>query len=534
MTTEGALKIDLHVRWYTRFREWLPILMLGAVMFGALFAMTRQWDKPLLDMHSFRQTQTAISTYYMADDVRVFFDYTTPVLGKPWQIPMELPIYQWLVARLYTITGMELDHAGKVVSILFWFLCAWPMWRLLKVLGLSSASCANCLSLVFSSPLYLYWGRAFMMESVAMFLSLCMTSLFYSGYKRGRNEFILFGIIFGCLAALTKVTTWSASLGVLILLIVWTHKFEIRQRWFSMLVIGLSLLPIIPARLWLAYGDSMKMQNPFAREILISSSVFQRIWNFGTIADRFDPSRWESIWENIVKGLCVCPRGLWVGVVAVILVSGLVANVKWRLLILVFCAGFIFPPVIFINLYSIHEYYWFANGIWLLVSIGISLAAIAERFIAFNRFSAATIITVALILSGFFRWEQRHLPVLEKLISRKQLSNEWSDLIQRILPPGRTMMVIGNDWDPTPVYYSKRKSMSVPAPYASFPSLETQVYESLANLGADEKLGALVINKQLLQSQNEQNFYATLHRLGIARQGIPSRFGVIFPAIDLQ
>jgi hypothetical protein len=106
-----------------RLTNLLPGLVLAVVFVASLWAMTRQWEKPLLDMHSFRQTQTAISTYYMAKDPGMFFNYITPVLGKPWQIPMEVPIYQWIVAQQHNITSMGLDQSGKLVSIVFWLAC---------------------------------------------------------------------------------------------------------------------------------------------------------------------------------------------------------------------------------------------------------------------------------------------------------------------------------------------------------------------------------------------------------------------------
>ncbi|MFA6176538.1 MAG: hypothetical protein WC765_08180, partial [Phycisphaerae bacterium] len=98
----------------------LSLIALFSLLVLAVWGMTRQWDKPLLDMHSFRQTQTAMSAYYMAKDPRMFFNYITPVLGKPWELPLELPIYQWIVARWHNVSEMGLDQSGKLVSIAFW------------------------------------------------------------------------------------------------------------------------------------------------------------------------------------------------------------------------------------------------------------------------------------------------------------------------------------------------------------------------------------------------------------------------------
>ena len=81
------MKQNLWLIWFARGLTTLVLVL-------ACWAMTRHLEKPMLGPHSFRQTQTAISTYYMAEDASVFADYITPVLGKPWRIPMELPIYQ--------------------------------------------------------------------------------------------------------------------------------------------------------------------------------------------------------------------------------------------------------------------------------------------------------------------------------------------------------------------------------------------------------------------------------------------------------
>jgi hypothetical protein len=39
---------------------------------------------PILDAHGFRQTQTAISVYWMLHE-HVFINYLTPVLTAPWR-----------------------------------------------------------------------------------------------------------------------------------------------------------------------------------------------------------------------------------------------------------------------------------------------------------------------------------------------------------------------------------------------------------------------------------------------------------------
>jgi hypothetical protein len=46
--------------------------------------------------------------------------------------------------------------------------------------------------------------------------------------------------------------------------------------------------------------------------------------------------------------------------------------------LLIFLVGFAAGPLVFTNLYFEHNYYWVANGTWLILSLGVALAAISE------------------------------------------------------------------------------------------------------------------------------------------------------------
>jgi hypothetical protein len=276
------------------------VAAVALVLLFALWAMTRQWDKPLLDLHAFRQTQTAISTYYMAKDAGMFFNYITPVLGKPWSIPMELPIYQWIVARWHNLSGMGLDQSGKAVSIALWFACIWPIWRLLGSLDQTIIQRCIALTIIYSSPLYLYWGRAFMIESTGLFLSLGMVACIYTGYTRQSWKWLLGGLAFGIGAALCKVTTWAVSVGVAELVVLFAKgALPTRKdiRWIG-ITSAILAFQLIPAKLWLAYGDTVKSQNPFAREIILSTLPDQKNWNYGTWKQKLT-SRLGIIFGNI-------------------------------------------------------------------------------------------------------------------------------------------------------------------------------------------------------------------------------------------
>src|SRR5262249_18342164 len=102
-------------------REGLVVTALfGILVLAFLFAfavLCVGLFQPLLDQYAFRQTQTALTSYWLMRGGPIFA-YETPVLGFPWSIPFEFPLYQLLAAAL-SLVGVPLDAAGRIVSFVF-------------------------------------------------------------------------------------------------------------------------------------------------------------------------------------------------------------------------------------------------------------------------------------------------------------------------------------------------------------------------------------------------------------------------------
>jgi hypothetical protein len=388
---------------------------------------------------------------------------------------------------------------------------------------------------IFSSPLYLYWGRAFMMETTGLFLSLGMVAFALLGLQRRDWRWLLVALAFGIGAALCKVTTWSLAMGVAGLLILFSNGLPKRRDWGCIVVAGLSVtLPIVPAKIWLAYGDSIKQLNSLGKELIVSSSKNQTAWNFGTLQQKLDPATWEHIWQHITGQLLVPLPVIGPFLMVFVLVGGAIASPKRIPLILIFLAGFASGPVIFTNLYFEHSYYWCANGIWLLLAVGTALAGIWEcRPGRVWPQAVAWVLTITLIVSGFVAWSQRFLPILQSLPTLEQFDAAWRKPVQHFVPPGRTILIVGNDWNPNSLYYAERKGIAFPLrPEIPFPG--PQLEESLAKLDPAEALGAVVINERLISADNQAGISAILEKLGMSREGTRTPFGILFPALDLK
>ena len=81
------------------------LVLIAAIPLGVFLVDPLQ---PLLEHHSFRQTQTALTSFWMLHGGG-FFAYLTPVLGAPWTVPMEFPLFQAIVAFVVRVGGLPLD-----------------------------------------------------------------------------------------------------------------------------------------------------------------------------------------------------------------------------------------------------------------------------------------------------------------------------------------------------------------------------------------------------------------------------------------
>jgi hypothetical protein len=532
---------------------WPPRVLFLLALVIACWAMTVHLGKPLLGPHSFRQTQTAISTYYMAKDATMFADYITPVLGKPWRIPMELPVYQWLVARWHNLSGMALDPSGKLVSVLLWLACMAPVWILLRALRFERPQILLTLALLLASPLYLFWSNAFLIESTGVFFALSMVACVVRGHETKSVPWLVAGLLFGVLAILCKATTWAVAAGAGGLLLVFRDGWPKWRAWFardeegapggtsgprgSVILAAASLcllLPFIAGKLWLSYGDSIKSANPFARKILLASSPHQAKWNYGSWEQKLDPAIWQVIWRHITDQLLVPFPLIGPFLIPLVLLAGGIAAPRRIPLMLVFLAGFAAGPLVFTNLYYEHSYYWSANGIWLLLAVGTALAGISE-FRPQKSWPQITSLALAAVISisGFTAWFQRFLPILTALPKREQITEAWTKPVQAVIPPGRTLLIVGHDWNPTALYYAERMGIAQPASEGiRFPGPEFN--EAIQLLGPDSKLGTVVIADTLLTQDNQAALAQILQQLGMSLNGQRTTFGVMLPAQDLQ
>src|SRR5690348_16272333 len=99
----------------------LPAVLLVIVgLIPLCIFLVNPWQ-PLLEHHAFRQTQTAIASYWLMHGGGHGERYLTPLFGYPWTLPMEFPLFQELVAFVCAHTGLPLDFTGRLLSLIFFY-----------------------------------------------------------------------------------------------------------------------------------------------------------------------------------------------------------------------------------------------------------------------------------------------------------------------------------------------------------------------------------------------------------------------------
>ena len=366
------LKINTFIQRIGSANIWIYVMRaitISALVFATYIAIN-YIQQPLADVHAFRQTQTALTSYWMLEEGWKLA-YQTPVAGYPWSIPFEFPIYQALVAAIAGITGLDLVIIGRFISYIFLVACAWPAFAVNRRLELPNTIPWVFCTLLWTSPLYVYWGRTFMIETAALFFSLACIPYAIDLFRRdgGWHSVFLF-VAFATAAVLQKSTTGGPVLLFLALAttFVYVRQFGLCYEAFHKIVypIVIICIPLVIGLAWAHYADLVKMDNPFGSQL---TSGALKIWNFGTIDQKMDLANWRLVlWDRAMKW----NGGGLVGVILLLLPwFGRTERSKYALLVLSALILFILPFLIFTNLHVVHEYYQVSSVAFMLAAFAI-------------------------------------------------------------------------------------------------------------------------------------------------------------------
>jgi hypothetical protein len=431
------------------------LLYFLATVIGSLAVATVGWSHALSDWFGWRQTQTAISAYFMQQG-GPWLHYETPILGPPWRLPHEFPLYQALVVSLSALSRLNLEAAGRTVSLAFFYAALGAGNLLLAELGVSRRRRLVVLAFWLVSPLYLFWSRTFMIESTA--LCLCLTFLAFSGrfFARGRLADAVLAVVAGCLGAAVKpptIVVFAGLAGVWWLVTQRQRGFHLRAA-VSVLGALIVVLPPVAGWAWQWHADTIKGLNPLASGI--TSGQLWQDYVTGPSGLRFQRSTFRPLWSGAIPSAVGHPI-----VVAAAALSVIVAR-RRRALFALALGGFLIHFAVFAPLDSAFDYYWYGMGVFLVGATGFAAVALLEcgdarRHLAWPLVALVT----ACCVQGYVT---RMLPLQRQdLYTKSNWILRMARALNEATGPEDVIVGFGMDWNPEVPYYARRRALMWPS-----------------------------------------------------------------------
>ncbi|MEO6994165.1 MAG: hypothetical protein ABI273_11075 [Lacunisphaera sp.] len=463
---------------------------------------TQNWRSGFMPGHEFRQAQTALVSYYIDKDNNFSPLYETPVLGKPWvSILLEVPFYEWSVVGLSRATGIKQVVAARTISLTCLYLTLPALFLLLGRFALSRPRRLLVLTLILTCPVYIFYSRAFLMES----MELMCCGWFLLGFVRTMDErswaWLALTIIAGTGASLIKSSTFAvwllpgAGYGCWLL---W-QSVRKRKGWSATLQIAAwgaatVAIPLAALRWWINLTDPIKAAHASAW-IFTSKNLSEGNWGLVNFGARFSYKVWRTLFDRWQDAI-MAPWLIGVGLVLALVFSG---AARWR--VLGMAAVFFLAQIMFPFAYTYQDYYFYACAVFLLAAFGFALNALLDS--SMPRWSCWLIIAVPIAAQFSNYWHRYHLAQLS--ISDGGFS--YTRALNDIAPKDGVLVVAGADWGAIIPFYAQRKALMIRNGLEFDPVYLKRAFNDLdgENVCALVLVGPLRYNRPLLE-QAAQKF----------------------------
>ncbi len=471
--------------WQALVRQPLYFGVIIGVL-ASLFVLAAGFSKGILDFHEFRQAQTALTTYWMTKGGDLLA-YETPVIGYPWTIPFELPVFQW-VSALVSLSGLSIIESSRFVSWVFFIVFIGFMAATLRRLNTASSVILIFATLTLCSPLYLFWSRTVMIESTAiMFGAVFLFGLI--GYLNRPNfidaTLLFIGLTLCCLVKVTTLLSFAAFAGIITLWFL--YQAHLGGKTIAELV-KLAFVPALAAviafallLLWLDFTDDLKARNPFG-EVLTTSGI--SLFTMGTLWQRLDPASWlEIFFGRAVRDSVISP-------VLVILAGWAIYRTRfmvWPAVISMFL--YILPFVVFTNLHLVHNYYQYANAFFLILFMSIGTVATGKLnlriFAAWSETRRHSTFLGALVILQLFFFSLGYWKFITKDQSIEPATAVGAYLGE-VVKPNQVAFSFGNSWSSVHSLLSQRRVITLPdtAAEIALATTDMNVWTGGARVGA--------------------------------------------------
>lgn len=455
----------------------LLILFFAALVAHVCFA-TYHWTYGFLVGHEFRQTHTAVIAYYIDQENNFSVPYAAPLFGKPWTVPMEFPLYEWSVVLLSRAAHVPHFEAARAVSLTCFYLTLPAIYLLLGQLGLATSRRLLALALTLTCPVYIFYSRAFLMESMVLMFSVWFLAMFVRTMQERRLRWLVLCATAGAGAGLIKSTTFFVWLLPAVIYGAYCLWRDMRRPggWKAVLKtvgwgLGAASVPCIAVFWWVKYTDAIKAPHPSAH-IFTSRELTEGSFGLYNLGARFSP----EIWRALLGDWRLAIMSPWI--IGLFIAAGAVCFKRQRWYILGAAGFFLFAQVLFPAAYAYQDYYFYACTVFLLIALGFVLHGVLESRLP-HWFRWAIVLVPFTAMLGSYRWGYySHVPIpfppgADATQNNYQWGYYWgqaaqsnggsglADALRSLTPKDSVIIVAGNDWAPMIPYYSQRKALMI-------------------------------------------------------------------------
>jgi len=211
-------------------------------------------------------------------------------------------------------------------------------------------------------------------------------------------------------------------------------------------------LPVLITSSWVIYTAQVRVLNIVTGIVNSGLSPSNlRIWNFGTLDQRFMGETWLVMLFRIIPDLLGTRVSLLVPFVCLFFS-------RQRLVpCLISICGFLAAFLIFTNLHVVHNYYTYSNGIFLLAAVSWALVGLLEG-IKWLKFLGVALFLLCVVnsIEGYYG---------ELYQAQKNNANQLDNLaseIRNVTQPKDVVLIFSQDWSSEIPYYSERRTLIWP------------------------------------------------------------------------
>ena len=433
---------------------------LHLIIIGALLVRLVNVTAPIIGVHSWRQADTAaMARNFYQGEMNILYPQVDWGGNTPGYVESEFPIYQYVVALLYSMFGpveacaRALSIVASIMGIVFFYLLV------ARILGERTANWATAFYAFL--PLNLFYGRAAMPETMMLMFLVTGVYAFVRWIDEGERRFFMLSAASIALACLSKLP--SLYIGLPLAYLAWTrHKWGFLRRpslW------GYAALVLVPVGLWYYHSH----------QILLNGGLTFGIWEYSQ--DKW--GNWGLVatidfWNKILfQGLS--ERHLtWLGLPLVIAgLSSKKLQPKERLFDFWLLAVLVYTVIVAKGNY-VHEYYQLPAMIPLPVFMGKAMNRVVwERWWQRKWTMLALLCVLGTVVLSLWRYSN-YLSQEEPSASiRFYLAGKIKDLT-----PDKALIGVLDNSNPTILYLAARKGWRLDAA-----SLDHEKIRRLASTG---------------------------------------------------